>query len=226
MSPAPRSAALADVSVYGRLRHGILTLDHLPGERLTERGLEDRLGSSRTPIRAALLRLEADGLVRRDGRGWAVAPIDLAEIRALAEYREAIEVAAVRMAGERASDDDLAALADAIATDDDDDLLRPGAGFHEVIGRLSGNIFLADGLAGAMTRLLRPRWLEMRTDEARSRAAAEHREIADALIARDAERAAELVRAHVRSGAQRTVETLAHEQRRLRGHGLAVVDDG
>ncbi|MEI3847913.1 MULTISPECIES: GntR family transcriptional regulator [unclassified Microbacterium] len=225
MSTAHRSELRADASVYGRLRHGILTLDHLPGERLTERGLEDRLGSSRTPIRAALLRLEADGLVRRDGRGWAVAPIDLAEIRALAEYREAIEVAAVRMAGERASDDDLAALADAIATDDDD-LLRPGAGFHEIIGRLSGNVFLAEGLAGAMTRLLRPRWLEVRTDEARDRARDEHREIADALMARDAERAAELVRAHVRSGAQRTVETLAHERRRLRGHGLAVVDEG
>ncbi|WP_433862378.1 GntR family transcriptional regulator [Streptomyces sp. L7] len=60
--------------VYDRLRSAILDLDRVPGSRITERGLEAELGASRTPLRAALMRLEAEGLVRRDGRGWEVSP--------------------------------------------------------------------------------------------------------------------------------------------------------
>ncbi|MBN9629501.1 MAG: GntR family transcriptional regulator, partial [Actinobacteria bacterium] len=65
--------------VYERLRSGILDLERVPGSRITERGLEAELGASRTPLRAALMRLEAEGLVRRDGRAWEVSPIDLGE---------------------------------------------------------------------------------------------------------------------------------------------------
>jgi len=68
------------VQIHGQLRDMILSLDIGPGERLTERWLEGRFQGSRTPVRAALVRLEAEGLVQRDGRNWIVAPIDLGEI--------------------------------------------------------------------------------------------------------------------------------------------------
>jgi DNA-binding GntR family transcriptional regulator len=74
--------------IHGQLREMILSLDLAPGERLTERWLEGRFEGSRTPIRAALARLESEDLVRRDGRNWMVAPIDLSELEALAEFRE------------------------------------------------------------------------------------------------------------------------------------------
>ena len=67
------------VQLYDRLRAAILSLELAPGERLTERGLEASFDASRTPVRAALGRLDAEGLVQRDGRGWIVSPIDLAE---------------------------------------------------------------------------------------------------------------------------------------------------
>src|ERR1700710_2024566 len=98
------------VQIYERLREGILTLSRARGERLTERGLETELSASRTPVRAALMRLETEGLVQRDGRGWIVAPSGLTEIASLLEYREVIEAAAVRLACERASDADIDAL--------------------------------------------------------------------------------------------------------------------
>src|SRR5271170_4028810 len=72
-------------NAYERLRRAILSLDLVPGERLSERGLESVLGTSRTPIRVALMRLENDGLTQRSGRGWQVAPIDVAEVRAVME---------------------------------------------------------------------------------------------------------------------------------------------
>ncbi|MDR6866641.1 DNA-binding GntR family transcriptional regulator [Microbacterium resistens] len=218
---------LADASsVHDRLRQAILSLDYIPGERLTERGLEADLGSSRTPIRGALLRLEAEGLVRREGRGWTTAPIDLAEIRALAEYREGVEVAAIRLACARASDDDLAALRSGLEATDEEDVLGHGNGFHEVLGRLSGNPFLAEAMSGVMTRLLRPRWLEARTPDSRMQAVDEHRAIVDALAARDADAAATLAVAHIRTTTARILATLAEERRRLRGRGLAIIDSG
>ena len=65
------------LQITDQLREMVLSLYLGPGERLTERWLETQFQGSRTPIRAALLRLEAEDLVRRDGRNWVVAPIDL-----------------------------------------------------------------------------------------------------------------------------------------------------
>src|SRR5690349_7011415 len=84
-------------NVERQLREMILGLEIGPGERLTERWIESRFGASRTPVRAALLRLETEGLIGRDGRGWTVAPINLAELEQIAVYREAVEVAALRL---------------------------------------------------------------------------------------------------------------------------------
>src|SRR2546423_11544561 len=101
--------------IHDQLRQMILSLDLGPGERLTERWLEGQFQSSRTPIRAALMRLEGEGLVQRDGRNWVVAAIDLGEIESLAEFREPLEVTAVRLARPRPPAADLSAIAGARA---------------------------------------------------------------------------------------------------------------
>src|SRR5580692_9906079 len=98
------------LQIHDQLRELILSLDLTPGERLTERWLESRFDGSRTPIRAALLRLEGEELVQRDGRNWIVAPIDLAELAALAEFREPLETTAVRLACARATEADIAGI--------------------------------------------------------------------------------------------------------------------
>jgi len=171
-------------SAYGRLRTAILSLELIPGERVSERGLEPLLGASRTPVRVALMRLENEGLTQREGRGWRVTPIDLTEVRAVMEYREAIESAAVRLAAERAGDEELAALR-ALARahpdhDDEETGLRDFSDFHLALVRLSGNPFLADGMAGALTRLSRTRWLGVRTARSRSGVRDEHLRLVDA----------------------------------------------
>ncbi len=87
-----------------RLRRLILDMEIGPGERLTERWLEGQTGASRSSIRTALVRLEAEGLVAREGRGWLVPPIDLQEIEQLFVYREMLEVTAVRLGGKEAEE--------------------------------------------------------------------------------------------------------------------------
>jgi DNA-binding GntR family transcriptional regulator len=215
------------VQLYDRLRAAILALDLAPGERLTERGLESEFEASRTPVRAALMRLDSEGLVQREGRGWIVSPIDTVEIGALAELREAVESAAIRLSVERASDADvqaIAALLDATRpARDEEQGVRAGGDFHVELSRLSGNALLADAVRNAMTRLARTRWLEVRTAEAREQAWRGHREIVEAVAARDAERASALIASHIRGTNERLIAFLDAERQRLRGHGVAIV---
>lgn len=215
-------------SAYTRLRAEILSLELVPGERLSERGLEAVLGASRTPIRAALMRLENEGLTQRAGRGWQVTPIDLTEVRAVMEYREALESAAVVLAVERAEDEELDALLEITEAhrdgDDEETGLRDGNNFHVALARLSRNRFLVDGMAGALTRLSRTRWLEVRSAEARAQARDEHVAIVTALTARDPDDAVARVVAHNRGTRDRLLACLTDERRRLRGRGFSIVE--
>jgi DNA-binding GntR family transcriptional regulator len=217
-------------TAYGRLRAAILSLELVPGERVSERGLEPLLGGSRTPVRVALMRLENEGLTQRQGRGWRVTPIDLTEVRAVMEYREAVEAAAVRLAAERAGDEDLRALRALAGAHrdggDEQTGLRDFSDFHLALVRLSGNPFLADGMAGALTRLSRIRWLGVRTPESRAGARDEHRRMAAAVAARDADGAAALAVAHNRGTRDRLLDLLTEERRRLRGRGFAIIESG
>ena len=215
-------------SAYDTLRTAILSLDLVPGEKLSERGLESLLGTSRTPIRAALGRLQAEGLTQRADRGWRVSPIDFSEIRAVMEYREAIEIAVVELALVHSSDEELSALR-LIATahddlDNEETGLRDGGDFHLALARLSGNHFMSDALSASLTRLSRTRWLEVRTPESRALARREHLDIIAALVARDSVLATSLVVSHGRGTRDRLLTLLSQERRRLRGRGFAIIE--
>ena len=215
------------IQLYDRLRAAILSLDLAPGERLTERGLESEFEASRTPVRAALMRLDSEGLVQREGRGWIVSPIDTIELGALAELREAVESAAVRLSVGRAADADIDAITELLdaarPARDEEQGVRAGGDFHVELAQLSGNEFMADVVRNAMTRLARTRWLEVRTAEAREQAWREHRGIIEALAARDADRASALVVAHIRGTNERLLASLDAQRLHLRGHGMAIV---
>jgi DNA-binding GntR family transcriptional regulator len=213
--------------VERRLREMILGLELGPGEKLTERRVEADLGASRTPVRAALLRLETEGLVAREGRGWTVAPINLAEIAQVAVYREAVEVAAVRLccgSPDEEALDALDAMLDSCTPESSrEDWHRVGMDFHIELARLSGNRFLLRAVRDAMTRLSRARWLEVRNEKARDRAWAEHRAIVAAVRAGNAEEAARLLSTHIGASRSRLVDSINEDRRGLRARGFAVV---
>lgn len=214
-------------SATDKLRTLILSLELMPGMGLSERGLEETLDASRTPIRAALSRLESEGLTHKHGRSWRVAPIDLTEIRAAMEFREAIEAGAIALAAERASLDDLQAMLHALDTPDTDapeQGIQSGAEFHLSLASLTRNPFYVDAMRDIFTRLARTRWLEVRTPESRAAARFEHRAILEALVAGDAPRATMLAITHTRGTQRRLLETLESEHFRLRGRGLAIIE--
>jgi DNA-binding GntR family transcriptional regulator len=227
-APTPDAVPVSQtVQLYDNLRAAILSLGLAPGERLSERGLEARFHASRTPVRAALSRLEHEGLIRHEGRTWTVTPIDLDEIAALAELRVLLEPAAARLAVLRSTDEalvDVRARLDALRPAPDEAAgVHAGSTFHLDVAALGGNRFVTETIADAMTRLERSRWIEVRTPEARDAAWHEHSAILDAVAARDADRAAELLAAHVSGTNDRLLAFIEQERRRLRGAGMAVV---
>lgn len=215
------------LQIHDQLREMILSLDLGPGERLTERWLESRCAGSRTPIRAALARLEGEELVRRDGRNWVVAPIDLGELESLSEFREPLETTAVRLACSRASEADLAAIEEMLDACQSgaprEEWHRVGTEFHVEIARLSGNPFIVKAIESVMARLSRARWLEVWTEPSREQAWAEHRRILDSIRRNQPDEAAGLAAEHIRDTRNRLLRSLNDDRRGLRARGFAVI---
>jgi DNA-binding GntR family transcriptional regulator len=120
--------------LYERLRRAILSLSIPPGENLEEKELVQRFGISRTPVREALIRLAADGLVvLLPNRGARVAAIDLGDFPRYVEAYDLIQRAATRLAAQRRDHDDLVKIKDAQAR------------FEKAINSASGNISQVQG---------------------------------------------------------------------------------
>src|SRR6202043_2166967 len=82
-----------------------------PAERLTERGLAGRLGVSPTPVREAISRLTHERLlVRVDGRTLKVAAPSLRRLREMSLIQAPLRAGAARLAGESATDEELAEI--------------------------------------------------------------------------------------------------------------------
>ncbi|EQC1489533.1 GntR family transcriptional regulator [Klebsiella aerogenes] len=211
------------LEVENQLRKMILSLDLGPGERLTERWAEATFNASRTPVRTALQKLESEGLVCRDGIRWMVAPINVAEVEQLCIYREVLEVAALKLSASQITEEQLNGLETLLKkkTADASEGMLDDAGtlFHLQLARLCQNAFIIEGISDALRRLSRARWL----DKAPSNPAWEdHREIFSALRSQDAEKAAELLAAHLSESRLRLLEAINSSRRSLRARGIVI----
>ncbi|MBK0221516.1 GntR family transcriptional regulator, partial [Salmonella enterica subsp. enterica serovar Infantis] len=150
--------------VENQLRKLILNMELGPGERLTERWAEATFNASRTPVRAALQKLESEGLVCRDGLRWMVAPIDVAEIEQLCIYREILEVSALKLSASHMTEEQLNGLENLLKEKNADTsegiLDDAGTRFHLELTRLCQNLFIIEGVSDALRRLSRARWLD------------------------------------------------------------------
>ena len=100
--PQIESDGEPDSSIYATLRRDIAALRLKPGTRLSENELAARFGTSRAPVREALIRLVEDGLIEvRPQRGSFVSAISLSAMEQGRLVREALEVAIIRRACER-----------------------------------------------------------------------------------------------------------------------------
>jgi DNA-binding GntR family transcriptional regulator len=189
---------------YRRIRELVLEGEILPGSRLGQAELAERLGISRTPVREALRRLTGEGLAEFvPNRGFRAAPLGLDGVRRRLEVRALLEPGVARLAAERRGDEDLAAL-DAAITREERARTRVAAhdasrDFHVALARATGNSELVAVLESLWIVEIGRRLLAARAAEEdwRGPDVREHRAIADAVADRDGDRAAGLTATHV-----------------------------
>jgi DNA-binding GntR family transcriptional regulator len=202
--------------VYELLREKILTIELQPGESINERWLADWLGVSRTPIREAINRLSANGLIAiAPNVGTSVSLINVAKVKECQLIRTALESMIVRFAAERFDDRAARTLSDLIerqiATHVGPDVVANiivDTAFHHAIAQASGLNATWGVLQQAMDEILRVRHLSVRRPRALRDAIDEHLVILDALKTRDPDRSEQAMKAHLDASFQHIARAL------------------
>lgn len=211
MSDKPDSAPLSEIiavperepvvhHVHRELRLAILRGVIKAGERLVETQISAQLAVSRTPVREAISKLEAEGLVSRLTNGGVVVVEFIQKLDEVFIIRQALECAAVRLACLHASDTELAEILRGCR-----EAMRQEPGlearsvhdraFHLAIARASGSRRLESLIEEFYEYSFAAMGIEPREEERKS-LQVHHLEIASALVQRDAIDAGNLIRAH------------------------------
>ncbi|GAA1924018.1 GntR family transcriptional regulator [Microbacterium aoyamense] len=187
----------------------------VPGTVIGEVDQATRLGVSRTPLREALGRLVADGLlVQQSPRITVVSAIDAGDIRELFDLRRALEEMAARLAAERGDATTFARLASGFATAsvdapaDADAYYRLIAEFDAALDAAVANDYLTSALRSVRTHLVRVRRLARDNPGRLQASVSEHRLIATAIAYGDADLAAHATHVHLHNALVSILESL------------------
>jgi DNA-binding GntR family transcriptional regulator len=200
---APPDTGTQRPNPYDRIREAILTGEFEPGRPLVELALAEWCGVSRTPIREALLRLEQDGLIRRDAQGLKVRVRTPEEMLDLYATRTVMEVFASRVAADRRTDHDLLLLrwhqtrCREMLDSDVHGMTRENRQFHQALWRATHNESLIDVIERLQVQLGPSPTTTVYSAERWVQSLAEHDELIEAIERRDADAAAEITQRHI-----------------------------
>jgi DNA-binding GntR family transcriptional regulator len=199
---------------YHALSSGIVGGRIEPGTQLRPDTIAEQLEISTTPVREALYRLEGDGLlVKLPYQGWFVREFTEPEVRELYEMRAALECFSVKLACERITSDQLAALrkqqivgAAALKSNDMDAYRIYNRDLHAAIMDAAHNAYLSSTM-GQLT--LQSQMLMSRTIRLvgrPSRAIEEHQELIELVASRKAKDAQKVMERHILSALEDIVK--------------------
>ena len=201
-----------------RLRTLIIEGELAPGARLNERELSERLGVSRTPLREAFRMLAADGLlVQLPNRGAQVVSLSREDARHAFEVMATLEGLSGELAASRVTDADIADLGalqqemeQAHARRDLPNYYRVNRAIHDRINAIAGNPVLTHTFKTLNARLHALRFRSNLVQAKWDQAVKEHREMVEALAARDGGRLRDLLIRHVRTKQRTVLETMSN----------------
>ncbi|WP_214105770.1 GntR family transcriptional regulator [Acrocarpospora catenulata] len=193
---------LLHAAVMDRLVEMIVRGELRPGQRLYEIELCERLGVSRSPLREAIRKLAADGLLHIEPRrGAAVAPPSKTDAAALYACRELVQIECVRLAMPQITEADTLRLAEvlrqmraAAAEADTYAYLQLVGEFRGVIDRACPNKVLVELVEGLWRRTLRFRYIAVQNAAHLTNSLANHEQLLAAIRDRDTEHVLKLTR--------------------------------
>lgn len=197
---------LRDV-VFNTLRDAILTGKLVPGERLMENQLAEKLGVSRTPVREALRMLELENLVELVPRkGAQVLDMSEKDIVNILEVRSALEGLATALACKKMTKEELQQLKEleedfekAVTDDDVEQFVDIDEDFHDMIFAATENDKLINIFRNLRIQLYRYRMAQAKNNEtSMSTIVAHHRSIIRAIENHDGEEGASIAHGHIK----------------------------
>ncbi|HEX6979470.1 MAG TPA: GntR family transcriptional regulator [Alphaproteobacteria bacterium] len=215
-SNGSNAAPLLREDVYGRLKEAVLSCALQPGSKIYEQELALYYKVSKSPIRDALVRLQAEGLVEvLPRKGYRVAPISVADAIELYEMRLILERACVERACRFASDADIESLERfrrGPTRNERTVWLDYNRAFHMAIASICGSRRLARATIDVIRifdRLTCVSVSRFEGGQALQRFVREHCALIDAIKRRDSRRASALVRSHIESSRKRMLEAIS-----------------
>ena len=209
----------AQVRAQLQLREMILSGELSAGARIAELSLVERLGVSRTPIRAALMRLEQEGLLQAlPHGGFAVRTFSEREVAEAIELRGMVEGLAARLAAERGAAPvllsearkllqaiDVILASPTLSEDDFSGYVKLNQEFHSLLSELAGSELLSREMerAASMPFASPSAFVVMQATSAKARdmlvvAQDQHWQVLDAIEQREGSRAESVMREHSR----------------------------
>lgn len=213
---------LRDV-IFETLRKAIVSGDIKPGERLMEVSLANQMGVSRTPVREAIRRLEAEGLVTMTPRkGTHVAELSVKDIMDVLEVRTVLDKLATDLAAKRMQPSQLKALENVhkqyiacVEKNNIEGAIKKDIEFHDLIYAASGNPRLVAVAGSLREHVYRFRVIYMSGgDPIAENVLNEHEEILAALKEANNNLASDLAEKHIRNQMETIIKTVTEDNRR------------
>lgn len=210
---------LRDV-IFETLRKSIISGDIKPGERLMEVSLAEQMGVSRTPVREAIRRLEADGLVTMIPRkGTHVSELSVKDIMDVLEVRAVLDQLATSLAAKHMQPAQIKSL-EAIHRQyvynveraNIEGAIRKDVEFHDVIYAASGNPRLVAVASSLREHIYRFRVIYMRDNLIAANVLHEHEQILEAITNAQEEEASKLAESHIRNQMESIIKTVKENE--------------
>lgn len=193
---------------YEEIKRSIVRADIKGGERITELGLAEKLGVSRTPVREALRRLDSEGYIYKATSGYVVSKLTKKDVMDILEVRCALESEAARLAAKRITEEEKASLSRNFSRQKElaniesveeraKRLYQLDIEFHNEILKTAGNNRFIEIESSMRDRLYRSRIASFTSEEDIKAYIDQHRNILNAILSHEVEAAVFYSRDHL-----------------------------
>ena len=214
--PSKKDGRLRD-QAYASIKNAIITAQLEPNRRLIEETIAADMGTSRTPVREALQKLEKEGLIlRRPQTGFVVKGIAEEEVEDILDLQCLLEGHAGRIAASRITEDELRSLNDLISRQEDcsdtETFIRLDGEFHDALHRAAKNARLYDLVQGLRDSIDRYRIIVFRSQARLHLSVKDHKELVSLMRTRNGRKAEKLIRTHLIRGKNVIKKTIRKQQ--------------